>query len=140
MVSDAPGGSGDVAGLPPEARELFEKPSFVFLATVGPDGTPHVTPVWADLEGGRIAVNTAEGRVKLRNLERDPRVGLSAVDPDDPYRMVSVRGRVRVTREGAEEHIDRLTRKYIGKDRYPWRAPGEVRVKLLVEPTWVATG
>jgi PPOX class probable F420-dependent enzyme len=125
--------------LTPEQRELFEKPSFVFLATNGRDGLPQVTPVWVDLEDGRIAVNTAEGRVKYRNIQRDPRVGISAVDPDDPYRMVTVKGTATMTRDGADEHIDRLAKKYTGNDTYPWRQPGEVRVKVLIEPV-SATG
>jgi PPOX class probable F420-dependent enzyme len=120
--------------LTPEQRELFEKRCFAFLATSGRDGSPQVTPVWVDLEDGRIAVNTAEGRVKHRNIRRDPRVGISAVDPDDPYRMVSVKGTASMTTEGADEQIDRLAKKYTGNDTYPWRQPGEVRVKVLIEP------
>lgn len=121
--------------LPPDARDLLEKPSFVFLGTVGADGVPQVTPVWAHVEDGRIAVNTAEGRVKLRNIRRDPRVGVSAVDPENPYTMVSIKGRVvETTTDGADEHIDQLCKKYTGQDVYPWRQPGEVRVKVLIEP------
>lgn len=121
-------------------RELFEKQSFAFLATNGRDGSPQVTPVWVDLEDGLIAVNTAEGRVKHRNIQRDPRVAISAVDPDDPYRTVSVKGRATMTTQGADEHIDRLAKKYTGNDTYPWRQPGEVRVKVLIEPASVTGG
>jgi PPOX class probable F420-dependent enzyme len=124
--------------LASEARDLFEKQSFAFLATNGRDGSPQVTPVWVDLEDGRIAVNTAEGRVKYRNMQRDPRVAISAVDPDNPYQMVTVKGRATMTTEGADEHIDRLAKKYTGNDTYPWRQPGEVRVKVLIEPISVA--
>jgi PPOX class probable F420-dependent enzyme len=119
--------------LTPDQRELFEKKSFAFLATTGRDGSPQVTPVWVDLEDGRIAVNTAEGRVKHRNIQRDPRVAISAVDPDDPYRMVTVKGAATMTTDGADDHIDRLAKKYTGNDTYPWRQPGEVRVKVLIE-------
>jgi PPOX class probable F420-dependent enzyme len=127
------------AALTPEQRELFEKECFAFLATTGRDGSPQVTPVWVDLEDGLIAVNTAEGRVKHRNIQRDPRVGISAVDPNDPYRMVAVKGTATMTTEGADEHIDRLAKKYTGNDTYPWRQPGEVRVRILIEPV-SATG
>lgn len=125
--------------LTAEQRELFEKKCFAFLATNGRDGSPQVTPVWVDFEDGRIAVNTAEGRVKYQNMQRDSRVAISAVDPDDPYQMVTVRGRASITTEGADEHIDRLAKKYTGNDTYPWRQPGEVRVKVLIDPV-SATG
>ena len=122
------------ADLPDDAREIFEKKAFVFLGTNGADGFPHVSPVWIDLEDGRVAINTAEGRVKHRNMERDPRVTLSAIDPDDPYRAVTIKGRATMTTDGADEHIDRLAKKYVGMDRYAWKQPGEVRVKVLIDP------
>ena len=131
-----PGNVGSGATeLPPDAKDIFQKKAFAFLGTNGADGFPQVTPVWVELEDGRVTVNTAEGRAKHRNIQRDPRISLSAVDPDDPYRSVTVKGRATMTTEGADEQIDRLAKKYVGKDEYPWRQPGEVRVKVLIDPT-----
>lgn len=116
-------------------RTLFEEPNFAHLATVRRDGSPHVAPVWVDVRDGTIIVNTARGRVKERNVEHDRRVALSVTDRKNPYRMVSLTGRVtRATEEGADEHIDVLAKKYLGKDRYPNRAPNERRVILEIEP------
>ncbi len=123
----------DLVELSQEAREIFEKKAFVFLGTNGADGYPQVTPVWADIEEGHLAMNTAEGRVKHRNLIRDPRVSVSAVDPDNPYNAITLKGRVTMTTEGGDQHIDRLSKKYIGQDPYPWRKPGEVRVKVFLD-------
>jgi PPOX class probable F420-dependent enzyme len=114
--------------------DLFEKKAFATLATVGPDGGPQATPVWIDWEGTYVRFNTAKGRAKPRNLARDARVALVIQDPDDPYRYVEIRGRAEPVEQGADEHIDALARKYIGKDRYPWRAPGEVRLMYRVKP------
>jgi PPOX class probable F420-dependent enzyme len=116
-------------------RDIFGKKSFCHLATVGTDGRPQVTPVWCDVDGPYIRINTARGRVKDRNLKANPNVALSAQDPDNPYRYVQIRGRVtEMTEQGADAHIDALAKKYIGKDRYPNRAPGEVRVIVKIEP------
>jgi PPOX class probable F420-dependent enzyme len=117
-------------------RDIFDKKSFAHLATVGTDGRPQVTPVWCDFDGTHVRINTARGRVKDRNLAANPRVALSAQDPDNPYRYVQVQGRVtEMTEQGADQHIDALAKKYIGQDRYPWRKPGEVRVlvRIVVE-------
>jgi PPOX class probable F420-dependent enzyme len=114
-------------------RDLFEKKAFAHLATIGPDGTPQVTPVWCDFDGTHVRFNTARGRVKDRNLKANPRVALSIMDPDNPYRYVQVQGRVaEMTEQGADQHIDALAKKYIGQDRYPFRQPGEVRVTVKV--------
>ena len=119
---------------------LTRKKAFADLATVMPDGTPQVTPVWFDLKDGLIRVNTARGRVKARNMREGAAVALSIMDPDNPYRYIQIRGRVRrVTEEGAREHIDSLAKKYIGKDKYPWSRPGEVRVMFEIEPSAVQT-
>ncbi len=127
-----------MATIPDNYRDLFTKKSFAHLATLGRDGRPQVTPVWLDLDGGQIRINTARGRVKDRNLKRDPRVALSIQDPDNPYRYVQVRGRVtEMTESGADQHIDALAKKYIGQDRYPWKRPGEVRVIVKIEPEHV---
>jgi PPOX class probable F420-dependent enzyme len=116
-------------------RDLLAKKAFAHLATVGADGAPQVTPVWLDLDGGLIRINTARGRVKDRNLRRNPRVALSIQDPDNPYRYIQVRGRVaEMTEQGADAHIDALAKKYLDQDRYPYRQPGEVRVLVKIAP------
>ena len=125
--------------LSPGVKRLFEKPNFPHLATLMPDGSPQVTPVWVALDGNRILVNTAEGRVKPRNVRRDARVAISVVDQENPYSSAFIRGRVvEVTQEGAEDLIDKLAKKYMGQDKYPWRQPGERRVTLVIEPEHVA--
>jgi len=116
-------------------RDLFDKKAFAFLATVGSDGNPQVTPVWVDHDGRHLRINTARGRVKDKNLAKNPHVALAVADPDNPYRYVQVRGRVvEMTEEGADAHIDALAKKYLGQDRYPGRAPGERRVTVKIEP------
>ena len=121
--------------LPEKAREILEKEAFAHVATLMPDGSPQSTPVWVDVEGDEIVINTAEGRAKARNLREDPRVALSATDPDDPYDAVIVRGEVsELTHEGADEHIDKLAQKYLGEERYPFRQPGEERLKIYIAP------
>jgi PPOX class probable F420-dependent enzyme len=124
-----------MATIPETYRDLFEKKAFAQLATLLPDGSPHVAPVWFEYDGRHFIINTAKGRVKDKNMRRDPRVGIDILDPDNPYRHLSVRGRVvNVTEEGAGDHINKLTKKYIGQDRYPHAAPGEVRVIYKIEP------
>ncbi|HVQ77172.1 MAG TPA: PPOX class F420-dependent oxidoreductase [Candidatus Binatia bacterium] len=119
---------------------LKQKKAFASLATVGADGSPQVTPVWFDYDGGLIRFNTARGRVKDRNLAAKPTVALAIVDPDNPYRYLQVRGPiVEVTETGADAHIDSLAKKYLGQDRYPHRRPGEVRVIYTVRPDRVQT-
>jgi PPOX class probable F420-dependent enzyme len=116
-------------------RDLLDKKSFAHVATVGPDGTPQVTPVWVDFDGKHIRINTARGRVKDRNLAKNPRVALSLQDPENPYRYVQVQGKVvEITEQGADAHIDALAKKYTGQDRYPHRKPGEVRVMVKIAP------
>jgi PPOX class probable F420-dependent enzyme len=116
-------------------RDLLDKKAFAHVATVGPDGKPQVTPVWADFDGKHIRINTARGRVKDRNLGKDPRVALAFQDPENPYRYVQVQGKVvEITEKGADAHIDALAKKYLGQDRYPGRKPGEVRVMMKIAP------
>ena len=118
---------------------LNDKKAFAHLATLMPDGSPQVTPVWFDYAGGAIRVNSAKGRVKDRNMKEGARVALSILDPDNPYRYLQVRGSVRrVTEDGAAAHIDALAKKYIGQDKYPWSNPGEVRVTYEIEPLRVS--
>jgi len=126
------------ASIPASHRDLFEKPNFGHLATLMPDGSPQVTPVWVDIDGDTILINTAEGRVKTRNLDRDGRVAISVADQQNPYRYIQVRGRVVArTHEGADAQIDRLAKKYLGQDRYPFRQPGEQRVIFRIQPEHV---
>jgi hypothetical protein len=119
---------------------LTKKKAFANLATVNADGTPQVTPVWFDWDGSRLRINTAKGRVKDKNLRRTPAVALTIMDPDNSYRYVQVKGRVaNVTESGADAHIDALSKKYTGQDRYAKRTPGEVRVIFTITPDRVQT-
>lgn len=128
-----------MASIPESAKKLLEGKTFAHVATLMPDGSPQVTPVWIDHEGDTIVFNTAEGRLKHKNLTRDPRVALSIVDNENPYNYLAVRGRVvEITTEGADEHIDELAKRYMGVDEYPLRAPGEVRVIVRIEPEKVS--
>lgn len=121
--------------LPEKYLDLFNKKAFANLATVMPDGTPQVTPVWVDYDGKHILVNSARGRQKDKNMERNSAVALSIMDPDNPYRYLEVRGRVtEITEEGADEHIDKMAKKYMGEERYPLRSPNEVRVLYKIKP------
>ena len=129
-----------MAPLPDSFKDLFQKKAFANLATINADGTPQVTPVWCDYDGTHIRINTAKGRVKDRNLRRNPVVALTVMDPDNPYRYLQVRGRVsEVTEAGADAHIDSLARKYTGQERYAHRQPGEVRVIFKIAPERVQT-
>jgi PPOX class probable F420-dependent enzyme len=117
-----------------EVRELFEKPNYAVVTTVNPDDSLHGTVIWADLEDGAVAVNSAVGRRWPSNLQRDPRVSLVVYDQSNPYDFVEVRGEAEGTTEGADEHIDRLAKKYLGQDTYPYRQPDEQRIKFLIKP------
>ncbi len=129
-----------MADVPEKYADLFkDKKAIANLATLMPDGSPQVTPVWFDYDGSHLRVNTAKGRVKARNMEQGSKVALSIVDPDNDYRYVQVRGSVsRVTEDGAGEHIDSLAKKYLGQDRYPWHQPGDVRVMYEITPVSVS--
>jgi PPOX class probable F420-dependent enzyme len=128
------------ATIPATHMDLFQKPAFASLATLNSDGSPQVTPVWFDFDGTNVLVNTARGRVKHRNLQRNPRVALSIFDPDNPYRYIGIQGRVReMTEQGADAHIDKMAKKYLNQEKYPGRSPGEVRVLVKIEPDKVAT-
>jgi PPOX class probable F420-dependent enzyme len=106
--------------IPTSHVDILEKTSFAHLATVMPDGTPQVTPVWVSHENREyVLVNTARGRQKEKNIRANPKVGVSVLDPDDPYRYISVRGEATLTEDGAVEHINALTQKYMGKSEYP---------------------
>jgi len=122
--------------IPDSFRDMFDKPAIANLATLMPDGHPQVTPVWCDFDGTFVRFNTSRGRQKERNLRRDPRVALSLLDPTNPYRYLEIRGRViEITEQGADQHADQLSKKYLGVEKYPFRQPGEVRLlcKLAVD-------
>ena len=124
-----------MATIPESFRDIFAKKAFAHVATVGRDGMPQVTPVWVDYDGTHVRFNTARGRAKDKNLQRSPKVALSVQDPDNPYRYVQVRGRVvEMTEKDADAHIDTLSKKYTGRDRYANRQPGEVRVIVKILP------
>lgn len=121
--------------IPEEFLDLFEKKAFANLATLMPDGSPQVTPVWCDYDGEFVRVNSALGRQKDKNMRRDPRVALSLQDPDNPYRYLEVRGKVvEITEDGADRHIDSLAKKYMDLEEYPYRRPGERRVIYKIKP------
>jgi PPOX class probable F420-dependent enzyme len=122
-----------------DAVRLIEGKNFANLGTLMSDGSPQVTPVWVDREGDIILVNTAEGRVKLKNVTRDPRVAVSIFEQDNPYNNVLIRGTVvEITKEGAEDHIDKMAMKYRGLAKYPYRQPGISRVLLKIKPTRIS--
>lgn len=121
--------------LPANYLDLFQKKAFGSLATLMPDGSPQVTPVWCDFDGTHIVVNSAKGRLKDRNIRRDGRVALMLMDPDNPYRYLEIRGRVvDITEQGGDAHIDKMAQKYLGQPAYPWRNPKETRVLYKIEP------
>jgi PPOX class probable F420-dependent enzyme len=126
-----------MAVIPDQFLDLLNtKKAFANIATVMKDGSPQVTPVWFDYTNGKLRVNTARGRVKSRTLRKGAPVALAIADPDNPYRYLQVRGRVvTVAEDGADAHIDSLAQKYLGKDKYPFRQPGEVRIKYEIEPS-----
>jgi len=119
----------------PASRAVFAKKVLAHVASLDPDGSPNVSPVWVELDGDDIVVNTALGRAKARNLANDSRVAISLTDPDDPFATITVRGTVVVfTTDGADEVIDRLSKKYLDLDHYPLRQEGEVRVTVKIRP------
>lgn len=116
-------------------KSLIEGKNFAHVATYFANGTVQVNPVWISLEGDRIAINSAEGRAKVKNLRANPGITIEVNNHENPYEYVEIRGRaVEITHDGADEHIDALAKKYMGVDTYPLRKEGEVRVKILIEP------
>ena len=125
-----------MAAIPDQYKDLLQKKAFAHLATVMKDGSPQVTPIWFDYDGTHVRINSAKGRWKDKNMRNRPKVALSVLDPDNPYRYMQIRGTVtEVTESGAYAHIDSLAKKYLGQDKYPYRQPGEERViyKIAVE-------
>jgi PPOX class probable F420-dependent enzyme len=120
------------------AEELLKGKNFANVATLRHDGSVQVAPVWVDVQDGKAVVNSAKGRAWPRNLEREPRVTVAVQNSENPYEYVEIRGRVvEQTTDGADEHIDSLAKKYLGKDEYPYRQPGEQRVIIRIEPEHV---
>ncbi|MFB5630186.1 MAG: PPOX class F420-dependent oxidoreductase [Nitrosopumilaceae archaeon] len=114
---------------------LFEKSNLIFLATIMKDGSPQLSPVWGDFEDGYVLVNTAEGRIKHKNVQRDPRVAISVVDKENPLNMTTIRGKVEsIIPDYEYQHANKLTKKYMGKDSYPFKQPGEKRIIFKIIP------
>ena len=126
-----------MATLDDKARKFLEQPYVGTVTTLRQDGSPHSTIVWVDVDEDGLSFNTASGRAKPRHLERDPRISLLVVDPENTYRWVSVSGTAELTTEGADGQIDRLAKKYLGEDEYPWRKPEEQRIKVRINPEHV---
>ena len=118
--------------IPEDAYRVIDAPNFAFVATVMADGSPQNTPVWVDRDGETVVFNTAKGRAKHRNLERDPRIAVSIIDGDNPYSYLQVRGRAEFVEEGADEHIDKMAKKYLDEDTYPFRREGEERIIVRI--------
>jgi PPOX class probable F420-dependent enzyme len=125
-----------MVALSAEARKIFEDKNFAFVATLNKDGSPQVTPTWVDTDGRNIMVNINTSRVKFANLKRDPRIAVAIVNMANPYKAFIIRGRVVSMEEGknAEDHIDKMAKKYIGQEKYPFRGPNEHRVLVTIEP------
>jgi PPOX class probable F420-dependent enzyme len=128
-----------MARLTEKQREFLKQPYAGVVTTLRPDGSPHNTVVWVEVDGEAPSFNTAYGRAKPRHLERDPRAGLLVVDPGDQYRWVAVDGPVELSTDGADEQIDRLAKKYLGADEYPFRRPEERRVTVRITPEHVSS-
>jgi PPOX class probable F420-dependent enzyme len=120
-----------------EVRKLLSEPNFAVVSTFNPDGSILSTIVWISAEDGAVAVNSARGRLWPANLERDPRITALVYEAGNPYNYVEIRGRATGTTEGADEHINALTKKYINQDEYPFRQPGEERLKFVIQPDHV---
>jgi PPOX class probable F420-dependent enzyme len=124
-----------MAALPEKQREFLDDNPYVgTVTTLRSDGSPHSTVVWVDVRNGAVGFNTARGRAKTDHLERDPRASLLVVDPNDPYKWVAVSGRAALSDDGADQQIDKLAKKYIGRDTYPWRRREEQRVSVWITP------
>jgi PPOX class probable F420-dependent enzyme len=126
-----------MAALDEKARKFLKQPYVGTVTTLRQDGSPHSTIVWVDVDDDGLSFNTAAGRAKPRHLERDPRVSLLVVDPEDTYKWVSISGTAELTTDDADDQIDRLAKKYLGQDEYPWRKPEEQRLKVRIQPEHV---
>ncbi|GGM11817.1 PPOX class F420-dependent oxidoreductase [Micromonospora yangpuensis] len=121
--------------LTDEDLALLAEPQLAHVATIEPDGSPHVTPVWVDTDGETIVFNTAKGRQKYNNILRNPVVAVSVVDKADDYRTLWIKGNAEFVTEGADAHIDKLAKKYLGQETYPFRQPNEERIIVRITPT-----
>jgi PPOX class probable F420-dependent enzyme len=142
MSNNKKDNQGHQSILDSSISKIFEEKNFAFLATVMNDGSPQVTPTWVDVDksDSTVLVNTAKGRTKHRNVSKDPRVAVSVIDFSNPYHMVAIRGKVieQINGKEADQHIDKLAKKYLGEDKYPRRSPGEERILLRIKPEHVA--
>ena len=121
--------------LTDKQRKFLTDKNFAFIGTVRKDGSPQVTPVWVDFDGTHVVFNTEQKRAKVRNLRRNPRVVISILNAENPYEYIQIEGRaVEITDQGGADHIDRMAKKYMGQDRYPWNQPGDVRLIVKVAP------
>ena len=128
-----------MAELDQNQTQFLEQPFVGVATTLRKDGSPHSTVVWVDVDNGNLSFNTAVGRAKERHIRENPKVALTVVDPQDAYKWVSVSGEAELTTEGADPQIDRLAKKYLGKDEYPWRNPEEQRITVRIRPEKVDT-
>jgi PPOX class probable F420-dependent enzyme len=125
--------------MDPQAVELLEAPNFAHVSTIRKDGSPHAALTWVDVEGDEVHLNSAEGRVWPANLRRDGRITLLVADKENPYRYAMIRGRLAgEDHETADDHINHLAKKYLGQDEYPFRQPGEQRVRFRITPEHVS--
>ncbi|HWS84905.1 MAG TPA: PPOX class F420-dependent oxidoreductase [Ktedonobacteraceae bacterium] len=124
-----------MAVIPQEYTNLLHTTALAHIATIGPQGEPQSTPVWFDWDGSHIRFSQIKTRQKYRNLQRNPHIALSIVDPTNPYRYLEVRGKVvRIDEDPNLDFINSMAKKYLGKDTYPWHQPGDERVVVVVEP------
>jgi PPOX class probable F420-dependent enzyme len=124
-----------MAAIPDEAKHLFENKDFAHVATLNADGSPQVSAVWIGLDGDLVSFNTAEGRLKTKNLHREPSVAISITGQENPYENLIIQGKVvEMTHDGADDDIDALAKRYLDADSYPFRQPGEERVIVKIEP------
>jgi PPOX class probable F420-dependent enzyme len=126
-----------MAALPEKIREFLQQPFVGEVTTLRSDGSPHTTVVWVDVDTDEVLFNTVVGRAKERHLRHDPRVSLIVVDPQDTYKWVSITGKAELDTEGADDEIDKLAKKYLGQDSYPWRKPEEQRINVRIRPEHV---
>jgi PPOX class probable F420-dependent enzyme len=123
-----------MANLTDEQRKFLDNPYYATVTTLRRDGSPHSTVVWVDTANGHVVFNTAVGRAKERHIRNDPRVAVMVVDPEDGYKWVAVTGKAELTTDGADDEIDKLAKKYLGKDTYPWRSSEEQRINVVITP------
>ena len=122
--------------LSDKQKKFLQGKNFAFVATLNKDGSPQVTPTWVDADDEHVLINVTTTRQKAKNIKRDPRVAVAVADQTNPYTMIAIQGKVveQITGKEAEDHIDKMARKYLGQEKYPYRAPGEQRVLLKIEP------